>query len=68
MNEKALRLKEIFHVRKVPAHFSKEKQNFEVNATEFREMVQKDVEEGLIPFWYGSTFGTTYSNATDVCP
>ena len=28
-------------------------------------MISKDVENGLIPFWYGSTYGTTYTNATD---
>ena len=31
MNEKALRLKEIFHIRTVPVHFCKESQNFVVD-------------------------------------
>jgi len=30
--------------------------------------VQKDVENGLIPFWYGGTYGTTFSVANDVNP
>jgi glutamate/tyrosine decarboxylase-like PLP-dependent enzyme len=28
-------------------------------------MVQKDVSDGLIPFWYGSTWGTTATCAYD---
>jgi hypothetical protein len=29
-------------------------------------MVQKDMDNGLIPFWYGGTYGTTFSCANDL--
>ena len=37
-----------------------------LNTKEFEAIVEADVKNGLIPFWYGATFGTTFSCATDV--
>jgi len=28
--------------------------------------LKKDVEDGLIPFWFGSTYGSTLSGAIDL--
>lgn len=67
MNERALMLKEIFYIRKVPVSYSKEHQNFILNHEEFERIVKEDIEAGLIPFWYGATYGTTFSNASDLC-
>lgn len=31
-------------------------------------MLEKDVGDGLIPFFYGATYGSTFSAAIDLCP
>lgn len=33
--------------------------NLEVDLVAFEELLKKDLEEGLIPFWYGANYGTT---------
>ena len=30
--------------------------------------VKKDIEEGLIPFWFGASYGTAFSLAVDLEP
>lgn len=30
--------------------------------------MQNDVDNGLIPFWYGATYGSTFSGANDLNP
>lgn len=65
-NERALKLKEIFHYKPIPVSFDPKLRNFVLNTIEFEKIVQKDVSDGLIPFWYGATYGTTFSCANDV--
>ena len=65
-NEKSLYLKNTHYRRSVPSKFCKEKFNFVLDVDKFREMLKKDVEEGLIPFFYGGTMGSTFSAAVDL--
>ena len=32
----------------------------------FKSTLKRDLEEGLIPFWYGASYGTTFSVADDL--
>ena len=66
--DKALFLKNVHYRRAVPSKFCQEKYNFVLDIEKFREMLKKDVEEGLIPFFYSATYGSTFSAAVDLTP
>ncbi|EGR32369.1 tryptophan decarboxylase, putative, partial [Ichthyophthirius multifiliis] len=63
--EKALTLKEIQHTRIIECYYDKEKKNFQPNIKVFKQVIQKDVENGLIPFFCLATYGTTSTCAVD---
>lgn len=58
-------LKDIAYRRAVPCLFDPAVGNYVVDLKQFREMVEKDVKEGLVPFFYGASIGTTFSGAVD---
>ena len=58
-SEKALNLKEIKHQRKIPVYYKEAVGNYEANMEEFEEIIKKDVENGLIPFFCAATYGYT---------
>jgi glutamate/tyrosine decarboxylase-like PLP-dependent enzyme len=41
------------------------KGNFQVDLKFFQRMLQKDLESGLIPFWYGCSWGSPLTCAYD---
>lgn len=65
-NERGLKMKEIFYTRAVPSKYSEEIQNLVIDTEAFEKLILKDIENGLIPFWYGASYGTTFSCANDV--
>ena len=42
--------------------------NYEIDVERFEEMVGEDVRNGLVPFWFGASYGTTHSVAIDITP
>ena len=58
-------LKDIPHGRAVPCYFDDTVGNYIVDLKRFREFVEADVKKGLIPFFYGTSIGTTFSGAVD---
>lgn len=62
---RSLLLKDIAHQRVVPCVFDKEVGNYLVDMDKFREILKKDIDDGLIPFFYGASIGTTFSAAID---
>ncbi len=67
-NEKGLFMKDIPYRRQIPIYFNEEIQNYQIRPEEFEEMVKKDISEGLIPFWCGSTLGSTSLGCNDPIP
>jgi hypothetical protein len=61
----ALYLKDIPYQRSVPVIFDENIGNYVVDLETLEEMLQKDMADGLIPFWYGSSWGTTGTCAYD---
>lgn len=55
---KALKLKEIVHYRKIPLIFDPINENYEISIKELEETIVKDIQNGLIPFWCDSSFGS----------
>ena len=64
--ERALMIKDIFHRRSVPYVYNKDILNYELDVDRFEEMLAEDVAKGLIPFWFGFSYGNTFSSAIDV--
>lgn len=50
----------------MPVYFCDKTLNLVVDAVKFEKMVEEDVGKGLIPFWYGASYGTTFSGANDL--
>jgi glutamate/tyrosine decarboxylase-like PLP-dependent enzyme len=65
LNHKALYMKDIPYRREVPVYFNDEVQNYQIKVEEFEQMVEKDISEGLIPFWCGTTIGSTSLGCND---
>ena len=42
--------------------------NYVIDVSHFEELLKKDIEDGLIPFWFGATYGSTLSGAIDLTP
>lgn len=58
-------LKDIYYKRTIPVYYDEKIKNFQIDLLKLREIIQADVKQGLIPFWYGATVGTTPSGAND---
>ena len=65
---RALMLKDIHHRRSVPCYFDDKVRNYVVDLKQLEEIIEKDVKDGLIPFFYGASIGTTWSGAIDQVP
>ena len=61
-------IKDIYNQRAAPYFYDPEIKNYRIDLDEFEKMVEKDVEDGLIPFWFGASYGTTFSVAIDIEP
>lgn len=61
-------MKEIYYRRAVRVNYSEETKNYEIDISHFEELLKKDIEDGLIPFWFGVTYGSTLSGAIDLTP
>ena len=59
-------VKDIFHQRAVPYLYNKEILNYELDVDRFEQMLEEDIAKGLIPFWFGFSYGNTFSSAVDV--
>lgn len=64
-SQRALMLKDIAHKREVPCFMDETVGNYVVDLPKLREMIEKDRADGLIPFFYGASVGTTFSAAID---
>ena len=64
-NHKGLFIKDIAHRREIPIYFNDEVQNFQIKVEEFEKMVETDINNGLIPFWCGTTLGSTSLGCCD---
>jgi glutamate/tyrosine decarboxylase-like PLP-dependent enzyme len=64
--ERALRLKDIFHRRVVPCTYNPKIMNFELDIEAFATILNDDISKGLIPLWFGLTYGTTFSAAIEL--
>jgi len=63
--EKALEIKDIHFKRCLNVYRNEETGNFNIDPNELREKIKADIEEGLIPFWYGAQIGSTACGASD---
>jgi glutamate/tyrosine decarboxylase-like PLP-dependent enzyme len=64
-SDKALRLKEIVHTRKLPVYYDSSKGNYSINYENFESIIKKDIADGLIPFWCAATLGYTATCGCD---
>ena len=62
---KGLYIKDIPYRREIPIYYNEEVQNYQIKVDEFEKMVEKDISEGLIPFWCGATLGSTSLGCND---
>jgi aromatic-L-amino-acid decarboxylase len=65
-SQKALMVKDIYYRRAVPYRYVEDNLNYEIDYEKFVELVETDVKAGLIPFWFGGSWGTTFSAAIDI--
>ena len=65
-SKRGLMIKDIYYQRPAPYIYDPEIMNYRIDLNKFEEIVNKDIEEGLIPFWFGSSYGTTFSLAIDI--
>jgi len=63
---RGLLVKDIYHKRAVPYTYSSKTKNFEIDLESFQAMIKSDIADGLIPFWFGASYGTTFSGAIDL--
>lgn len=68
LSHKALYMKDIHYRREIPVYFDEKIQNYQIKVEEFEAMVEKDISEGLIPFWCGTTLGSTSLGCNDPIP
>jgi aromatic-L-amino-acid decarboxylase len=64
-SDKALRLKEIAHTRKLPVFFDEKQGNYSINYEDLEIIIKRDISEGLIPFWCAATLGYTATCGCD---
>ncbi len=64
-NYKGLYIKDIPYRREIPIYYNEQVQNYQIKVDEFEKMVEKDISEGLIPFWCGTTLGSTSLGCND---
>lgn len=62
---KVFHLKEVYHFRKIPVIYCKDTKSISLDMEFLKEQVKKDIAEGLIPFFYGGTIGSTCCNIDD---
>ena len=62
---KALLLKDIPYSREIGVVWDEKTQNYTVDLDHLTKTLEEDVKNGLIPFWFGATFGTTSSCSID---
>lgn len=65
-SQRGLANKDIYYKRSVPYVYVPEKRNYQLDFAKFKEIVEVDEKEGLIPFWFGGSWGNTFSGAIDV--
>jgi aromatic-L-amino-acid decarboxylase len=63
-HHKALFVKDIAYRKALPVVFDKESQNYKLEQG-FEKIIEEDINKGLIPFWMGTTIGTTSTGAQD---
>lgn len=49
----------------IPTYYNKELNDFELNINAYEEMLEKDVEDGLVPFWVGINLGCTSTSGVE---
>ena len=64
-NHKALYLNYVFEERVIKAKYNKEEKQVVIDVSEVRKVIENDVKNGLIPFFFGLTIGGTGLGATD---
>lgn len=62
---RALGLIQIPVIKEVPVTYNPEKKKYEIDIKEFEKLIKSDIEEGLIPFFFGATIGATATGAAD---
>jgi glutamate/tyrosine decarboxylase-like PLP-dependent enzyme len=62
---KATLLKDIPHSRELSLEYDREKKDFVFNVKKFEEIVEKDIADGLIPFFMATTVGATSTCGRD---
>jgi aromatic-L-amino-acid/L-tryptophan decarboxylase len=63
-HHKALCIKDIPYKKPLPVEFDEITKNFKLKPG-YEKIIENDIEQGLIPFWIGSTIGTTSTGACD---
>ena len=58
-NLKALLLKDVPYQREIAVVWDDNIQNYTVDLNHLKKTLEEDVKNGLIPFWFGASFGTT---------
>ena len=64
-SHKGLYIKDIPYRREIPVYYDERVQNYQIKVEEFEKMVEKDISEGLIPFWVGTIIGSTSLGCND---
>lgn len=52
-------MKDVPYQRPVKTVYDEQQQNYIADVVHLEELIKKDIEDGLIPFWYGAAYGTT---------
>lgn len=65
-SERGLTIKDIYYRRGAPYVYNADKLNYEIDIAKFEAIIEEDVKNGLIPFWFGGSYGTTFSAAIDM--
>lgn len=65
-SKKALFLKDIHYKRSIPYVYNQKKLNYELDVDNFEKTIEEDIRNGLIPFWFGFSYGNTFSGAIDI--
>ena len=64
-NLKALVIKDIPYKRALPVKYCAIAQNFVLDMEKFKYLLEEDLNNKLIPFWFGAALGTTSTCAVD---
>jgi hypothetical protein len=63
---RGLLVKDIHYRRAIPYVYIEEKKDYEIDFSAFKKIVEEDLKAGLIPFWFGASWGNTFSGASDL--